>query len=266
MIFVTGDTHGEFNRFNAKSFPIQSDLCKYDCVIICGDFGGVWNYSGETDEEKYWLDWLDGKNFTTLFCDGNHENFVRLNEYPVKEWHGGLVHEIRPSVLHLMRGEMFDIGGKKVFAFGGARSHDIKGMASYEELKADYSAGVLRPDAPDYTEKKRYCEKNFIFAREENISWWAAEDPSDEEMQHGLDTLEKNQWKCDYVITHDAPSQVLRLHYIDGLRPNPLNKYFDLIWNKLQYEKWFFGHHHEDRRITVKDYLMYYDIRLADDY
>ena len=63
--------------------------------------------------EKYWLDWLDNKNFTTLFVDGNHENFTRLYNYPVEEWHGGKVHKIRDSVIHLMRGEIFDIDNKK---------------------------------------------------------------------------------------------------------------------------------------------------------
>ena len=39
------------------------------------------------------MDWLDCKFFTTLFVDGNHENFDRLYEYPVEEWHGGKVHK-----------------------------------------------------------------------------------------------------------------------------------------------------------------------------
>lgn len=69
---------------------------------------------------------MEDKSFTTVFVDGNHENFDRLYSYPVKEWNGGKVHEIRPSVLHLMRGEVFTIEDKKFFAFGGASSHDIK--------------------------------------------------------------------------------------------------------------------------------------------
>ena len=49
---------------------------------------------------------------------GNHENFTRLYNYPIEEWHGGKVHKIRDSVLHLMRGEIFDIDNKKAFIFG----------------------------------------------------------------------------------------------------------------------------------------------------
>ncbi len=53
-IYVTGDTHGSqshgmysidgfMHRFNATSFPGQKGLGKEDDVVICGDFGGIWN-------------------------------------------------------------------------------------------------------------------------------------------------------------------------------------------------------------------------------
>lgn len=57
------------------------------------------------------LDWLDGKAFTTLFVDGNHENFDRLYAYPVEvAWREA--HKIRPSVIHLMRGQIFELEEK----------------------------------------------------------------------------------------------------------------------------------------------------------
>ena len=102
-------------------------MTKDDYVIVCGDFGGVWNQVGENKEEKHLMDWLEGKPFTTLFVDGNHENFDRLYACPVEEWHGGKVHKIRPTVIHMMRGQVFAIDGKSVFTFGGASSHDIDG-------------------------------------------------------------------------------------------------------------------------------------------
>ena len=42
-IFMTGDTHGDFSRFSARSFPEQKDLSKDDYMIICGDFGRIWD-------------------------------------------------------------------------------------------------------------------------------------------------------------------------------------------------------------------------------
>lgn len=114
MIYITGDCHGNFERFNTSIFPEQKEMTKDDYVIICGDFGGVWNRNEESKTETMVLDWLDCKPFTILFVDGNHENFDRLYAYPVEEWHGGKVHKIRPSVIHLMRGQVFELEGKKI--------------------------------------------------------------------------------------------------------------------------------------------------------
>lgn len=98
-VYITGDTHGGFQRFGMKYFQEQKKMSRKDTVIITGDFGGLW---GGTPSEKYWLDWLEDKPFTTAFLDGNHENFDMLNALPERLWHGGRVHEVRPHVLHLM--------------------------------------------------------------------------------------------------------------------------------------------------------------------
>ena len=116
-IFITGDTHGDFTRFKKEVFYEQAELTKEDCIIITGDFGGVWDSSAN---ERYWLDWLEQKPFTTLFVSGNHENFDLLAEYPVEDWCGGTVQRIRPSVIHLMRGQVYSIQGKKFFKIGRA--------------------------------------------------------------------------------------------------------------------------------------------------
>lgn len=77
MIYITGDCHSDFRKFSADIFPEQKEMTKRDYMIICGDFGGIWYQEGSRHmrEEKYWLDWLEEKPFTTLFVDGNHENF-----------------------------------------------------------------------------------------------------------------------------------------------------------------------------------------------
>jgi len=125
MIFITGDTHGEVDirKFNSRKFSEQKNLTKSDFIIITGDFGLLWDGS---NEYNYWLKWLSEKNFTTLFIDGNHENFKMLNSYPVITWNGGKAHQITDSVIHLMRGQIFVIDGYKFFTFGGAKSSDKK--------------------------------------------------------------------------------------------------------------------------------------------
>ena len=50
MIFITGDTHAEFERrFKTENFPEQKEMTKDDYVIICGDFGGIFDAEGEND-------------------------------------------------------------------------------------------------------------------------------------------------------------------------------------------------------------------------
>ena len=80
-IFITGDTHGDFSRLLPAAFHEQRDLTKEDYLIICGDFGGVWDGG---DAEQQWLDWLETRSFTTLFVSGNHENYDLLRNYPIR--------------------------------------------------------------------------------------------------------------------------------------------------------------------------------------
>ena len=98
MIYVTGDCHQDFSKFSMKNFPDQKSLTKDDFVIVCGDFGGIFSTDATLRSENHILDELDARSFTTLFVDGNHENFDRLNSYPIEEWNGGNIHKIRDVV------------------------------------------------------------------------------------------------------------------------------------------------------------------------
>ena len=64
MIYITCDTHGDVTRFSMDNFPEQKTFTDQNenYVIICGDFGLVWNYLAETPSEKYWLKWLEIKS------------------------------------------------------------------------------------------------------------------------------------------------------------------------------------------------------------
>ena len=108
MIYATGDLHGNSLRFQPQYFPEQSEMTKDDYMIVCGDFGCVWNGDKSDDPQ---LDRLEALPFTVLFVDGNHENFDALNEHPLEQWHGGRVHKIRPHVIRLMRGQAFELQG-----------------------------------------------------------------------------------------------------------------------------------------------------------
>ena len=290
-IYVTGDTHGGqphgyfsydcfMRRFNTSSFPEQKEMGKEDYVIICGDFGGVWDVDRikvqESPEERNALDWLEDRPFMTVFVPGNHENYDRLTGcvderrmnswfyekmpeaekeklkqgYPRETWHGGSVRVLRPSVRMLERGDIFDLGGRSCFAFGGARSHDIRD-------------GILDPaDYPNEESfRKAYAWRKYGMIRVAGLSWWAQEMPSDEEMAHGravvADFLAHHE-RIDFVFTHDAPqSDRILLGFPEG---DELTGYLEEMRTQMRYGKWFYGHLHDNRRVTENSYLLYEQI------
>ena len=73
MIYITGDCHSDFMRFEEGIFPEQREMTKEDYVIICGDCGGVWQQENGRyiKQENRALDVLNERSFTTLFVDGN---------------------------------------------------------------------------------------------------------------------------------------------------------------------------------------------------
>ena len=219
-------------------------MTKEDYVIICGDFGGVWNKEVENKEEKHLLDWLEEKPFTTLFVDGNHENFDRLYSYPVELWHGGKVHKIRRSVIHLMRGQIYEIDGKSFFTFGGASSHDIE-------------SGILDPEDPDFKEKKKWLDREWRSYRVNHISWWAQELPSEEEMQEGRVNLAAHDNQVDFIVTHCCATSTQMLIDEQKLKPDIETDYLEEIKRTIQFKKWLFGHYHDNRNVSKKEILIY---------
>lgn len=244
MIFVTGDTHGKFSKFNTKNFPEQKEMTKEDYVIVCGDFGGVFDFEKESREETWNMNWLEEKPFTTLFVDGNHENFDRLYQYPVEEWMGGKVHKIRPSVMHLMRGQVFTLEGKKFFTFGGASSHDI-------------SDGILEMDDPNFLQKRKWMDKTYQRYRINHFSWWAQEQPSVEEKEEGLKNLLLHNNEVDYIITHCCTTSTQTLLRGGDYKADPLTDYLEKIRYTAKFKKWFFGHYHDDKYLNVEEILLY---------
>ena len=221
MIYVTGDTHIpiDVHKLRNQFFNPPGATKENTYLIICGDFGAVWNYKGEDKEEKYWLDWLEDKPYTVLFVDGNHECHPRLNEYDVEEWNGGKVHKIRPHVIHLMRGQVFTIDGKKIFTMGGAASHDRK-------------------------------------YRKEGISWWEEEIPSRDEFDEAIKNLETNNYEVDYVITHCMPD-IIQCMLFPWYECDKLTNFLYVIDKDIKYKRWYSGHYHINGDMDQKHTILY---------
>lgn len=222
LIYVTGDTHGDMQRFRA---PALRRLKQGDALVVCGDFGFLWD--GGAQEEKN-LRKLGKLKYTVLFLDGTHENFDLLNAYPAEDWNGGKARHICGNLYQLMRGQVYELGGKTIFTFGGGES----------------------------TEKQ---------IRVEAHKWWPCEMPSLEEMRSGADHLEQHGWKVDYIFTHEPPPKTdFGPQGESAGRKNQLDAYLSQVMLKTKYEKWFFGSQHIDRKITYKNYAVFQEILPAE--
>ena len=212
-IYLTGDTHLplDIEKLNTTSFPEQKKMTRDDYVIVLGDFGLLWH---EDKEYLWWKRWLEGKNFTLLWIDGNHENHEWIDSLPVSEWHGGKVHFISPNIIHLMRGQIFTIDNKKFFTFGGALSIDKE-------------------------------------SRKKGVTWWAREEASYAEQEEGLKNLEKYNNTVDYVLTHTCPDELINIMFPEALykADSVTGKYLDYIAKIVTFKKWFFGHWHVRREL-----------------
>jgi DNA repair exonuclease SbcCD nuclease subunit len=212
-------------KLGSAVFKEGKNLGKNDYVLVAGDLGVLWD-GGKGDRKL--LEWVDKRPFTTLFIDGNHENFDLLNAYPVTRWCGGQVHQIGRSLIHLMRGQVFILSNMTIFTFGGAASTDREW-------------------------------------RKEQVNWWPEEMPSAAEMAEGLANLEKRHWEVDVVITHTAPTRLLGKAQRAGRRevkPDALTDYLDHIYEHLKWKKWLFGHFHTDQKVSEQATAVYSDFVL----
>lgn len=210
MIYVTGDMHGEQSRFDDSRIK---KLKRGDYLIICGDFGFLWDNSAK---ERAFLKKLSKKKYTTLFIDGTHENFDLLNQYEVSKWNGGKVHLINDKVIHLMRGQIYEIEDQTVFTMGGGVSSDID-------------------------------------IRFENETWSSAEIPSKEELVEGVDNLEKYGGKIDLVITHEPPAKMKEFMLLKEKKMSNItgiNTYLQEMSEVCSFSHWFFGSLHIDKYIS----------------
>lgn len=216
MIYITGDTHGRFER--VAQLCARFETSSEDILIILGDAGI--NFSGEFHDsgKKRFLEELP----ITLFCvHGNHEQRPNtIDTYREKLWHGGTVYyeEEYPDLLFAKDGEVFDFDGKKTIVIGGAYSVD-------KEVRLMYGYG-----------------------------WWPDEQPSEEikaDVERQLDEL---GWNIDVVLSHTIPLKYEPVEvFLKGIDQSKVDKsteiWLDRIEERLNYGKWYCGHYHTEKKI-----------------
>ncbi len=221
---IAGDTHGTIDLAKVFNYFLNNkdQYTKDDYLIILGDVG-VCGF--DPREERQVRSILRILPVTTLFIDGNHENFDNLNSYNIDIWNGGKVHIIENKIIHLMRGQVFEIDGKKFFTFGGASSTD----------------------------------KEF---RSEGLDWFPEEIPTREEYEEGWDNLEKANFSVDYILTHTGPREVIAAmgygEWTDDEKE--LRQYLQRVADNTDFEGWYFGHYHEDTEIEDVFFCLFDEI------
>lgn len=224
MFILCGDTHATFDlpKVTKYFYEHRGEFSEDDYLIILGDVQ-VCGFDRESEKET--RETLCNLPVTVLFIDGNHENFDKLNSYPMTIWNGGKVHIIEKNIKHLMRGQVFDIDGTTFFTFGGAASID----------------------------------RNI---RSEGIDWFKEEIPNEEEYAEGLANLKKHGKRVDYILSHTAPYEVAAcMGYGEKTDSEiELRKYLQSIADSVDFTSWYFGHFHEDTEIEGVFFCLYDEI------
>ena len=207
----------------------EKNLTKDDYLLICGDFGAIFSYRGLNKNERKLLEYYKNLPCHVCFIDGNHECFPRLNAYPKEEWNGGKIHRINENLVHLCRGQVFDLDGFTIFTMGGARSHD------------------RGPLYNDYTSIDRY--------------WWEEEMPCQEEMEEGRRNLSLHNHKVDFIVTHSLPTRIMMTHMNSEIfQPDEITDYLQEIIMNNSYRHLFSGHYHLDRKLDDHHTIVYNNI------
>lgn len=226
MVYITGDTHGEFDRL--LYFCGQAEITQDDVMIILGDAGI--NFFGYPQDEykKMLLERLPMK----IFCiHGNHEKRPEtINSYKTTTFHGGMVwyENDYPNILFAKDGEIYDFNGMKCIVIGGAYSVD-----KWYRLRMGYP-------------------------------WFDDEQPSEEIKEYVESKLTQNDWKIDIVLSHTVPFEYMPTDlFIPGIDQsavdNSTEHWLSCVENKLDYKWWYAGHYHTSR-ITDKIQIMFKDI------
>ncbi|MEG1630686.1 MAG: hypothetical protein RR423_00340 [Hydrogenoanaerobacterium sp.] len=217
-VYITGDIHGEPERFKD---PAIKRLRRGDTLIICGDFGFVWDGS---KAEQHRLKGLSRRRYNIAFVDGVHENHALLNTYPVTEWNGGKVHNIKGRLFHLMRGQVYNISGKTIFTLGGGENPELNPKSAEAEA----------------------CL------------------PTIDELYEANENLQKVDYTVDYIVTHECSGNVKGFINMDDNSYNHLYAFLNDAAKVIEYKKWFFGCHHIDKVIPPKYICVFKAVHLLD--
>lgn len=244
-VYLTGDVHGSAKMFSPKVFPLGSSLSADDYMLVAGDFGifPLWpGESLETSRPRSPLRILLDAPWTTLFVDGNHENFEALLKLPVEERFGGPVHVVWPNkIYHLMRGYTYNLHGRRFLCMGGAestdRSHRTEGVSWWPE------------EMPNEAElrRARRSMRRALLPRNNSLRDFGIQIWTSIQFKPTLDHFKP----IDYIVTHAPPAA-----WTAAAKRRQPGEFGALLDNWYRYarerrivglRRWYCGHLHVNR-------------------
>ena len=225
-IFITGDTHGqiEINKISNKFWKESKNLTEEDSLIILGDFGLIFN-NIQTNEEKFWLDWLEEKKYKIYFIDGNHDNHSKIWEYPTC----GKFRKIRENLFYIPRGTCFELEGITFLAIGGAASHD---KYHRKENFDWWQTELLSKKEEDSILDLLDLKNNFDII----LSHTAPSSMVDFMSKNNL--IETYDYICS-IAGYNSPKR--NRFYC------PVSNFLEHVKNNSNFKRWYFGHFHIDK-------------------
>ncbi len=216
MIYITGDTHGDFSRI--ERFCERIPTTRDDVMIILGDAG--FNYYRNT-RDMIAKERVSKLPITVFSIHGNHEMRPgNIPTYRITEWHGGKVYveDEYPNLLFAVDGEVFDLDRIQTIVIGGAYSVD------------------------------KYYRQMIGW------NWWEDEQPSDEVKAKVEKTLTERNWQIDAVLSHTTPLKYEPVEvFMSCIDQSKVDKsteiWLDSIEDRLTYKHWYAGHYHTEKTI-----------------
>lgn len=216
MIYITGDMHRDFSRL--YNLNLNND----DILIVLGDTG-INYFLNEYDTKcKKRLNNLNIKIFSIR---GNHEERPEnINTYKEIEMFDGkvFIEEEYPNLIFAKDGEIYNINNKSFLVIGGAYSVD-------KEYRITYG-----------------------------YHWFKDEQLTKEEMKDIYNKVKGKHF--DVVLSHTCPLKYEPIEmFLTGIDQSKVDKtmerFLDKIEEVIEYDKWYCGHYHTEKKIDKIEFL-----------
>lgn len=83
---------------------------------------------------------------------------------------------------------------------------------------------------------------------------------SNEEMEEGLRNLSQNNNEVDFIISHCCATSTQNQFVDKTFSVDSMTDYLELVKQRVNFTKWFFGHYHDNKNIGSKEILIYEQI------